>query len=269
MSGRAKMNKEKASKSSSGSAKKATSSESVQNPLYMSKPKNLRVGGDVRPKGRDLSRYVKWPRYVRLQRQRKILYQRLKVPPAINQFTKTLDKNQATEAFRLFSKYKPESKDAKKERVEKMAAAKAAGESAPTSAPGPVIKFGLKHVTQLIEDKKAKIVLIAHDVDPIELVIWLPALCRKMDVPFAIVKGKARLGTLTNQKKCSVVALTKVNKDDESSLKKLQENFKAQYTVPERKWGGGVMGRKTVSKLAIRAAQMEAEKAKKIAAMNK
>lgn len=109
----------KATKSSSGTAKKASSSEQVQNPLYMSKPKNLRVGGDIRPTGRDLSRYVKWPRYVRIQRQRKILYQRLKVPPAINQFTKALDKNQAAETFRLFSKYKPESKDAKKERVEK------------------------------------------------------------------------------------------------------------------------------------------------------
>lgn len=157
----------------------------------------------------------------------------------------------------------------KRKELKKIATAKAAGETPATSAPGPVIKYGLKHVTQLIEDKKAKIVLIAHDVDPIELVIWLPALCRKMDVPFAIVKGKSRLGTLTNQRNCTAVALTKVNKDDEGALKKLQDNFKAQYTVPERKWGGGQMGRKTVSKLAIRAAQMELEKAKKLAAMNK
>ncbi|KAI3878235.1 hypothetical protein MKX03_005064 [Papaver bracteatum] len=31
--------------------------------------------------------------YIRIQRQRRILKQRLKVPPALNQFTKTLDKN--------------------------------------------------------------------------------------------------------------------------------------------------------------------------------
>jgi ribosomal protein L7Ae-like RNA K-turn-binding protein len=37
-------------------------------------------------------------------------------------------------------------------------------------------------------------VVIAHDVDPIELVVWLPALCRKMEVPCAIVKGKFFLG---------------------------------------------------------------------------
>ena len=39
-------------------------------------------------------------------------------------------------------------------------------------------------------------VVIAHDVDPIELVVWLPALCRKMEVPYAIVKGKSRLGAV-------------------------------------------------------------------------
>jgi len=39
--------------------------------------------------------------------------------------------------------------------------------------------------------------VIAHDVDPIELVVWLPALCRKMEIPYCIVKGKARLGTVS------------------------------------------------------------------------
>ena len=35
---------------------------------------------------------VKWPQYVRLQRQRKILQLRLKVPPALAQFSHTLDR---------------------------------------------------------------------------------------------------------------------------------------------------------------------------------
>lgn len=49
------------------------------------------AGQDIQPK-RDLTRFVKWPRYIRLQRQRAILYKRLKVPPAINQFTQALDR---------------------------------------------------------------------------------------------------------------------------------------------------------------------------------
>lgn len=39
-----------------------------------------------------------------------------------------------------------------------------------------------------VENGKAQLVAIAHDVDPIELVVWLPALCKKMGVPYCIVK---------------------------------------------------------------------------------
>lgn len=195
-----------------------------------------------------------------------ILLQRLKVPPAINQFTKTLDKNQAAEAFKLLLKYQPETKDAKAARIEATASAVAAKEKTATTAPAPTLKFGLKHITTLVEQKKAKLVLIAHDVDPLELVVWLPALCRKMDIPYAIVKGKSRLGTLTHQKNCAVIALTKVNKEDESKLKTLGDNFRAQFNDNvERKWGGGLMGLKTQAKLDKREKQIELEKAKKLA----
>ena len=194
----------------------------------------------------------------------KILLQRLKVPPAINQFTRTLDKNQASELFKLLVKYLPETKAAKTSRLEIAAAAVNNKEPASSSPPPPTLKYGLKHVTTLVEQKKAKLVVIAHDVDPIELVIWLPVLCRKMDVPFAIVKGKSRLGTLTHKKTAAVVALTKVSKEDENKLKTLSENFHAQFNDNvERKWGGGLMGLKTQAKLLKRQKLLEEELAKK------
>lgn len=62
------------------------------------------VGQDIRPKT-DLTRFVKWPEYIRLQRQKVILSQRLKVPPAIAQFSHTLDKNTATQLFKLLNKF--------------------------------------------------------------------------------------------------------------------------------------------------------------------
>ncbi|KAF9368460.1 60S ribosomal protein L8B, partial [Mortierella sp. AD011] len=65
---------------------KKVASKAPINPLIEKTPKNFGVGQDVQPI-KDLSRYVKWPEYVRLQRQRKILNQRLKVPPTLNQFT--------------------------------------------------------------------------------------------------------------------------------------------------------------------------------------
>lgn len=241
-------------------------------PLYPPRPRNFGIGGDIRPQGRDLSRFVKWPKYVRIQRQRAVLYQRLKVPPSINQFTKTLGKNEAMTVFTLFNKYRPETPAAKKQRLKEAAAAKASGKADSASKVPNVIKFGLKHVTTLIEEKKAVLVLIACDVDPIELVMWMPALCRKMSVPFMIVKDKARLGALVHQKNAACICLTGVDKADESQLKLLQDLAKEKFNQnPElvRKWGGGIMGLKTQAKLDKRAKAVAAEEAKKLASLGK
>lgn len=119
--------------------------------------------------------------YVRLQRQKKILNMRLKVPPAIAQFQHVADRNLATQAFKILNKYRPETKAEKKERLTKEATAVAEGKKKEDVSKKPyVAKYGLNHVVGLIENKKASLVLIANDVDPIELVVYLPALCRKM-----------------------------------------------------------------------------------------
>lgn len=234
-------------------ASKASKSKNPRNPLTSSTPKSFGIGQDIQPK-RNLSRYVKWPEYVRLQRQKKILSIRLKVPPAIAQFQYTLDRNSAAETFKLFNKYRPETAAEKKERLTKEAAAIAEGKTRQEASPKPyAVKFGLNHVVSLIENKKAKLVLIANDVDPIELVVFLPALCKKMGVPYAIVKGKARLGTLVNQKTSAVAALTEVRDEDESALAKIistvNANFADKYDEVKKHWGGGVMGNKAQSKL--------------------
>ena len=146
---------------------------------------------------------VKWPEYVRLQRQKKILNLRLKVPPAIAQFSNVLDRNTAAQTFKLLNKYKPETKAEKKERLLKEATAVEEGKKKEEVSKKPyAVKYGLNHVVGLIENKRAGLVLIPNDVDPIELVIFLPALCRKMGVPYAIVKGKARLGVVVHKKAC-------------------------------------------------------------------
>jgi large subunit ribosomal protein L7Ae len=48
-----------------------------RNPLFEKAPRNYRLGGDIQPK-RDLTRFVKWPKYIRLQRQKRIMVMRLK-----------------------------------------------------------------------------------------------------------------------------------------------------------------------------------------------
>ncbi|KAI3406738.1 hypothetical protein KGF56_000343 [Candida oxycetoniae] len=235
-------------------ATKAKGPIKPKNPLIESSPKNFGLGQSIQPK-RNLSRFVKWPEYVRLQRQKKVLSLRLKVPPSIAQFSQTLDKNTAAQTFKLFNKYRPETASEKKERLTKEAAAVAEGKSAKDVSPKPInVKYGLNHVVSLIENKKAKLVLIANDVDPIELVIFLPALCKKMGVPYAIVKGKARLGTLVHKKTSAVAALTEVSSADESELTKListiDANYLQKYEENKKHWGGGIMGSKANDKIA-------------------
>ena len=92
-----------------------------------------------------------------------------------------------------------------------------------------VIKFGLNHVTTLVEQKLAKLVVIAHDVVPIEMMVFLPALCRKMEVPYCFVKGKARLGTFVHQKNTTCLALTEVRKEDLNDLENLRTFFKGTF----------------------------------------
>jgi large subunit ribosomal protein L7Ae len=72
--------------------------------------------------------------------------------------------------------------------LEQAAAAQADGKKEPENKKVHVAKYGLNHVVSLVEAKKAAFVAIANDVDPIELVVFLPALCRKMGVPYVIVK---------------------------------------------------------------------------------
>lgn len=84
----------------------------------------------------------------------------------------------------------------------------------------------------LVESKKASLVVIAHDVDPIELIVFLPALCRKMGVPYVIVKGKARLGTVVHKKTAAVLALQEVKSEDNRELATLVSASKANLSVP-------------------------------------
>ncbi|KAL0078428.1 50S ribosomal protein L30e-like protein [Phycomyces blakesleeanus] len=234
-----------------------TSSKSPVNPLIEKRPKNFGIGQDIQPK-RDVSRFVKWPAYVRLQRQKKIIYQRLKVPPALNQFTQVLDKNTATQLFKLANKYRPETKAEKKDRLRAAAAAKAEKKEVAKTDKPVVVKYGINHIVALIEAKKAQLVVIADDVDPIELVLYLPALCRKMGIPYCIVKGKARLGTVVHKKTATALAFTDLKEADKADFANLisavKTNFGDKWEEHRRVWGGGINGPKSQAKMAKRAA---------------
>ncbi len=72
-------------------------------------------------------------------------------------------------------KYRPESKQQKKARLNARAEQRAKGkDDVPTKRP-LTVRSGVNTVTSLVEQKKAQLVIIAHDVDPIEVTragIW-------------------------------------------------------------------------------------------------
>ena len=70
----------------------AKAQDTVNTSLFGPVKRNYGIGGAIQPR-RDLSRMLKWPRYIRMQRQRKVLKMRLKVPPSIAQFSATTDLN--------------------------------------------------------------------------------------------------------------------------------------------------------------------------------
>merc|ERR1719263_1630126 len=247
---------------STGAAAKSTGAGS----LFKKSARNFRIGGAIQPV-RNLTRYVKWPKYVRIQRQKRVLFMRLKSPPVLNIFTHTIEKNQQGQLMKLLAKYSPETKSQKKDRLQSEAEARKGGNKADHVGPKPVhLKFGLNHVTNLVEEGKAKLVVIAHDVEPLEMMTFLPALCRNKEVPFCIISGKARLGKLCHTKTATCVALTEVVKEDLKDFDTLKRNFTAQYNENRdllRKWGGGVMGIKNQHMMAKREKLREIELAKK------
>ena len=105
-----------------------------------------------------------------------------------------------------------------------------------------------------------KLLVIAHDAEPAELTVLLPTLCRKLDIPFCIVTGKADLGKLCNKKTATCVAVTDVEKKDLSQLAKLIEAVNPLYlNLGAREvnaWGGLALGTKS----AAAAAKLDARK---------
>lgn len=222
------------------------------------------LGQNIQPK-RDLSRFVRWPKYIRVQRQKAVLQKRLRIPPPINQFTQTLDKQTAVQLFKLLDKYRPESPLAKTQRLKKIAEAKAKGKEVPPKKKPNFLRAGTNTVTKLVEQKKAQLVIIAHDVDPIEVVLFLPALCRKMGVPYCIIKGKSRLGLLVRRKTCSAIALSQVDTGDRVNFTKIVDAVKVNYNERSdeirRHWGGGLLGSKSLARIA----KLEKVKARELA----
>lgn len=81
----------------------------------------------------------------------------------------------------------------------------------------------------------------------------MPALCRKMDIPYCFVRGTAELGQLVHQKSASCVALTEIRKEDEPQVINLVAAFRKNFNENvemRKKIGGFTKGQKSQIKFA-------------------
>jgi large subunit ribosomal protein L7Ae len=75
-----------------------------KHPLSQPEVRNMRLGNHIRPR-LIRSRFIRWPRYVQIQRKKRILLRRLKVPPAVAQFFNTLDKSTSKLIYNFLHNY--------------------------------------------------------------------------------------------------------------------------------------------------------------------
>lgn len=82
------------------------------------------------------------------------------------------------------------------------------------------IRIGVNEVTKNIERGKAKLVLMAEDVDPPEIMLHIPILCSEKKIPYVYVKTKDELGKSAGLK----VSTSSACIADEGKAKKLIED---------------------------------------------
>jgi len=57
------------------------------------------------------------------------------------------------------------------------------------------IKKGINETTKAIERERAKLVVVANDINPPEIVMHLPPLCEEKKIPFIVAGNKNELGS--------------------------------------------------------------------------
>ena len=82
------------------------------------------------------------------------------------------------------------------------------------------IRKGMNEVTKAIEREQAKLVVMAEDVNPPEILYHIPLLCDEKNIPYAYISSKKKLGDAVNIKvSASAIAIDKVGSGNDNVLK--------------------------------------------------
>jgi large subunit ribosomal protein L7Ae len=87
------------------------------------------------------------------------------------------------------------------------------------------IRVGTNEVTKSSERAEAKLVVMAEDVDPVEILVHVPMLCEEKRIPYVYVGKKQRLGQSAGLSK-SAASVAVVEPGD---AKALLDEISAQF----------------------------------------
>lgn len=86
------------------------------------------------------------------------------------------------------------------------------------------IKKGTNEVTKVIEKGKAKLVVVAQDVSPKEIVMHIPMLCKEKNIPCVEVPSREELGAAAGMPVPTVAVAISEAGDAASIIAKLSAN---------------------------------------------
>ena len=102
---------------------------------------------------------------------------------------RSVDKTVPLKGMRLMSKPFYVKYEAPKEIID------AAYEALQIASKTGVVRKGTNEATKAIERAQAKLVVIAEDVDPPEVIAHLPLLCEERKIPYVFVPNKDKIGS--------------------------------------------------------------------------
>jgi large subunit ribosomal protein L7Ae len=89
------------------------------------------------------------------------------------------------------------------------------------------VKVGTNEVTKSSERAEAKLVVMAEDVDPVEILVHVPMLCEEKRIPYLYVPKKQRLGQSAGLTKSAASVAVVEAGEGKALLEELAQSFVA------------------------------------------
>ncbi|HTT25840.1 MAG TPA: 50S ribosomal protein L7Ae [Thermoplasmata archaeon] len=87
------------------------------------------------------------------------------------------------------------------------------------------VRVGTNEVTKSSERAEAKLVVMAEDVDPVEILVHIPMLCEEKRIPYIYVPKKQRLGQSAGLSKSAASVAVVEAGEAKALLEELAQSF--------------------------------------------